>query len=419
MVKDNTENHEMLITPEQEKLLDKMLKEISRPEIKTVSFRMKDVLTVMPFSSERDMYTLMEDDFRKYGKSGKNFHEIRTDAYDTAMKKSGNVSLGKIYGIISRNAKIKDISGLIQLECSLLEKFTVPRKCGKILYQQAVSGNKQVIILCDGIYPEELIRKILSDCGYDNYYDIVFSGNFDDLLEKSGVSPSELIHIGGNVEKDVEIPVLKGAKALLLSPEVPLMVKSGRLRGFVQAEKLLDIDSPEYLALRCAFGLYAMYAFDVPQNKVIKSDFCNNPYMTGFIVFGTLSLIDGFAPETDLQREILSGLEKNPKIIQGMNDFRYLYGKYFSDYEISCTGCELPFIFLERHSAPADRLSFRSCISDGLYKKWTQNITEPKILPVYSRAVRKNALSKIADKLFPPNTKVRTIADRILAKSHL
>ncbi|MDE6835207.1 MAG: hypothetical protein K2J39_13320 [Ruminococcus sp.] len=419
MVRKITENPEMLTTPEQDKLLNKMLNEISRPEIKTVSFRMKDVLAVTPFSSERDMFMLMEDDFRKYGKSGKNFAELRTDVYDKIVKKSGNISIENIYKIISKNAKIKDTSGLIRLECDLLEKFTVPRKCGKMLYKQAISDKKKVIILCDGVYPEELIKKILSGCGYDNYDDIVFSDNFGDVLEKSGVAPSELIHIGGNVEKDVEIPVLKGTKALLLSPEVPLMVKSGRLRGFIQAEKLLDIDNPDYLALRCAFGLYAMYAFDIPQNKVIKSDFCNNPYMIGFIIFGTLNLIENFTPETALQREILSNFEKNPKIVQGMNDFRILFEKYFSDYTIICSGCELPFIFLERHSAPADRIFFRSCISDGIYKKWTENITDPEILPVYSRPVRKNALSKIADKLFPPGTKVRTIADRILAKSHL
>ena len=417
--KSSMKNPEMIPTPEQEKLLNKMLNEISRPEIKTVSFRMKDVLTVMPFSSERDMFTLMENDFRKCSKSGKDFNELRTDAYDTAMKKSGDISLKNIYKIISKTGKIKETSGLIQLECSLLEKFTVPRKCGKILYQQAISHKKKVIIVCDKIYPEELIKKILSGCEYNNYDDIVFSDDFGELLEKSGVSPAELIHIGGNVEKDVEIPVLKGTKALLLSPEVPLMVKSGRLRGFIQSEKLLDIDSLEYMALRCAFGLYSMYAFDIPQNKVIKSDFCNNAYMIGFIVFGTLSLAGNFTPETDLQNEILSNLEKNPKIIQGMNDFKYLFEKYFSDYEISCSGCELPFIFLEHHASPADRMFFRSCISDGIYKKWTENITEPEILPVYSRPVRKNVLSRLADKLFPPGTKVRTIADRILAKSHL
>ncbi|MDE6034712.1 MAG: hypothetical protein K2G36_02220 [Ruminococcus sp.] len=418
MVRD-TEKHDMLTTPEQEKLLDKMLKEISRPEIQAVSFRFKDVLTVMPFSAERDMYVLMEEDFRKYGKSGKDFAEIRTEAYDKTIKKTGETSLESIYRYIAKTVKIKDISGLVDIECKLKEKFTVPRNCGKILYRQAIKNNRRVIILCDKIYPEELTKKILYNCGYDKYDDIVFSDNFCDILEKTDIKPSGLLHIGGNVEKDVEITVLKGCKALLLSPEMPLMVKSGRLRGYVQAEKLLDIDNPEYIALRCAFGIYSMYAFDIPQNKVIKSDFCNNPYMTGFIIFGTLSLIDDFKPETDFQSEILSGLGNNPKISQGIADFKYLYGKYFSGYNLTCSGCEIPLRFLEKHTAPADRLFFRSCISDGLYKKWSQNITEPEILPVYSRPVRKNVLSQIADKLFPPGTKVRTIADRILAKSHL
>ncbi|MDE6426570.1 MAG: hypothetical protein K2K89_10635 [Ruminococcus sp.] len=420
MVKKNSmKNPETILTPEQEKLINKMLNEISRPEIQVISFRMKDVLTVTPFSAECDIFMLMEDDFRKYSKSGKNFAEIRTAAYDTAKKKSGDVSLENIYKIISKTGKIKDTSALMQCECALIENFTIARKCGKMLYRQAISDKKKIIIVCKKIYPEELIKKILSGCGYNNYDDIIFSDDFGDVLEKSGVSPSELMHIGGNVEKDVEIPVLKGAKALLLSPEVPLMVKSGRLRGFIQSEKLLDIDSPEYMALRCAFGLYSIYAFDVPQNKVIKSDFCNNAYMIGFIVFGTLSLVENFTPETELHNEILSNLEKNPKIIQGMNDFKILFEKYFSDYEISCSGCELPFIFLENHAAPADRMFFRACISDGIYKKWTENITDPEILPVYSRPVRKNALSRLADKLFPHGTKVRTIADRILAKSHL
>lgn len=417
--KNSMKNPETELTPEQEKLINKMLDEISRPEIKTVSFRMKDVLTVTPFSSERDIFTLMEEDFRKYGKSSKTFAELRTAAYDTAMKKSGDVSLEKIYRIISKTGKIKDTSGLIRRECELVENFTLPRNCGKKLYRQAISCKKKIIILCDRTYPEELTKKILSGCGYNNYDDIIFSGDFGDVLEKSGVSPSEIMHIGGNVEKDVETPVLKGAKALLLSPEVPLMVKSGRLRGFIQAARLLDIDGPEYMALRCAFGLYAMYAFDVPQNKVIKSDFCNNAYMTGFIVFGTLSLAEDFTPENDLQNEILSSFEKNPAIVQGMNDFKNLFEKYFGKYELSHTGCELPFIFLANHAAPADRMFFRACISDGIYKEWAENITEPEILPVYSRIVKKNALYRLADKLFPHGTKVRTIADRILAKSHL
>lgn len=162
-----------------------------------------------------------------------------------------------------------------------------------------------------------------------------------------------------------------------------------------------------------------MYGFDIPQNKTLKSDFCKDPYMIGFIIFGTLSLLDEYQPQTSFQCEILSSFNKNSKVVQGMNDFNEMYHKYFGKYRINKLGCELPLVFLENHSAPADRMLLRSCISDNTYKNWSENITEPEILPVYSHIVKKNPVSKLADKLFPPGTKVRTIADGILAKSHL
>lgn len=408
---------ENIISPEQNNILEKMMNEISRPEISAVSFRMKDVLTVMPFSTVSDVFMLMESDFRKYAKSNKNFAEIRTSAQETALKKSGDISLENIYRIISKTAKIKDIKPLAERECELVEFFATERKCGKILYNEALKHKKKIIIVSEKTYPERITEKILEKCGYSKYDVILYDEDFSEIQRKSGVNPPELLHIGGNVENDVEKPILNGSKALLLSPSVPLMVKSGRLRGFVQSEKLLDIDSPEYIALRCAFGLYAMYGFDIPQNKAIKSDFCKNPYMLGFMVFGTLNLIDNYEPSTDFQREILSSLEKNKKIIQGMNDFKNLFEKYFSGYDMKFTGCEIPLIFLEKHSAPADRILLRPCISDGMYKKWAENVTEPEILPVYARTVKKNALSQLADKLFPHGTKVRTIADGILAKT--
>lgn len=417
MVK-NMAKSEIILSAEQDNILNKMLNEISRPEIRAVSFRLKDILTVMPFSLPEDMFVLMEEDFRKYSSSKKKFSDIRISAQKKAFKKYGNANLESIYKIIAKTAKIKDIQPLFDRECELTEFFVSERKCGKILYNEALKQKKKIIISAEKIYPEDLTKKILRKCGYESHDIIIYDEDFSIIQQKSGVNPSELLHIGGNVEKDVEKPISCNSKALLLSPVVPLMVKSGRLRGFVQAEKLLDIDSPEYIALRCAFALYAMYGFDIPQNKAIKSDFCKNPYMLGFIVFGTLSIAEKFAPEDDLQNEILSFYEKNPKITKGMSDFKELFSKYFSNFEMSHAGCEIPFIFLLNHSAQADRIFFRNCISDRIYKEWEKNITEPELLPVYSRIVKKNALYRFADKLFPPRSKLRTITDRILAKFH-
>lgn len=417
MVKgDLMKDSERTFSAGQNDIIRKMSGEIAKPEIKAVSFRMKDVLVVKPLSSEQDIFTFMESDFLKSGKSGKSFTQLRTDAQDTVIKKS-DISLDNIYSVVSKTGKVRNPESLIQRECELVEKFSAARMCGKLLYNQAARHGKKIIIVTDGLYPESTVRKILEKCGYNNYT-LITAKDFGEIQEKSGIEPSGLLHIGSNVERDVEAAILKGSKALLLSSEMSLMVKSGRLRGFVQARKLLDIDSPEYLALRCAFGLYAMYGFDVPQNKVPKSDFCNDPYLLGFIVYGTLGLTE-LNPETSFQTELLSASVKNDRIMQGMNDFKEIYNRYFGKFAgcMKYTGFELPFEFLVNHAAPADRILLRSCISDGNYKKWSQNVTDPEILPVYARTVKKNAVSQLADKLFPPGTKVRTIADGILAKS--
>ncbi len=411
-------NHTNSFSVEQNDILKKMFSEIENPKIKAVSFKMKDILIMTPFSSESDIFMLMENDFHKISKSNKHFARLRMEAQETAFKKYHNATIYNVYDILLKTGKIKNPDILVEKEFELIESFSVTRTCGKLLYDKAIEYGKKIIVVVNSIYPENIINSILEKCGYNNYT-IVVSENFEEIQKKSGVSPSELLHIGGNVEKDIEIPILKGSKALLLSPTIPLMVKSGRLRGFIQAQRLLEVDSPDYLALRCAFGLYAMYGFDIPQNKVLKSDFCKNPYMIGFIVFGTLSLLDEYQPQTPFQCEILSSSDKNSKVVQGMNDFNEMYQKYFAKYNISKSGCELPLVFLENHSAPADRMLLRSCISDITYKNWSENTTEPEILPVYSRIAKKNPVSKLADKLFPPGTKVRTIADGILAKSHL
>ncbi|MDE6092029.1 MAG: hypothetical protein K2G14_02925 [Ruminococcus sp.] len=411
---------------EQNELLGKIKREVSGKNIKTVSFKMNDVLVVTPFSAVRDIFMFMENDFRKVSKSRKSFAELRTEAQDSACKKYGKecVTIDNIYSILMKTAKIKKENAeiLMKRECMLTEKFSFARECGKALFREAEKNGKKIIIVADSVYPDDVIRNILEKCGYGSYDELIINpDDFGKIQEVSGVEPSELLHIGGNVEHDVENPILKGSKALLLSPVVPLMVRSGRMRGFIEADIFFEVDSPKYLALRCALGLYAMYGFDVPQNKVPKSDFCKDPYMLGFIVYGTCSLIDGsYQPDTQLNKELLSLTGNNQKIFQGRDDFIRMFNEYFGEFSdcMEYVGLELPFEFLVRHSAPADRMLLRSCISDGTYKKWSESVTEPEIAPVYARTVKKNAVSKLADKLFPPGTKVRTIADGILAKSH-
>jgi hypothetical protein len=47
---------------------------------------------------------------------------------------------------------------------------------------------------------------------------------------------------------------------------------------------------------------------------------------------------------------------------------------------------------------------------------WCENVKEPDLAPVYAHKAKKNALARLADRLFPPETRVRTIVDGILSK---
>ncbi|MDE5583026.1 MAG: hypothetical protein K2J08_04930 [Ruminococcus sp.] len=414
------------LSEKQKALIKTMTEKISGNDIKAVSFRLEGSLVVTPFSADCDLFMFMEEDFRKISRSRKTFAEIRTEAYKTAEKKCSAVecvTLEKVYAVIGKTAKIseKDTEFLMKRECELIKRFSFPRQCGKSLYTEAVRKNRQIIIIAGSLYPKEVVRGILEKCGYTDYKWLMIPQNtskggiFDAVFEKISAPPKSLIHIGSNVEYDVEVPVLKGIQAMLVSPVVPMMVKSGRLRGFAEAENILEIDSPDFLALRCAFGLYALYGFDFPQNKVPKSDFCNDPYMLGFMVLGLLSLDDNFQPQNAIEREVISAMEKNSRISGGRDDFIKMFSECFGEFEdiFSFRGFSLPFAFLVNHSAPSDRLML-----GDISKKLAETVTEPDLAPVYSRAVKKNALSKFADKLFPHGTKVRTIADGILAKSH-
>lgn len=156
-------------SPEQNDILKKMFSEISKPEIKAVSFRMKDVLVVKPFSSEHDIFMLMENDFRKISRSGKSFAQLRTDAQETAVKKSGTINLDNIYSILSKTGKLKNPDTLIRRECELIQQFSTSRTCGKLLYNEALRHKKKIIIVADSIYPENVITAILEKCEYNNY----------------------------------------------------------------------------------------------------------------------------------------------------------------------------------------------------------------------------------------------------------
>ncbi|MCR4794722.1 MAG: hypothetical protein K5898_06065 [Ruminococcus sp.] len=416
----------------QDEILVKMLHEVERNDHKAISFKLWDTLVLTPFSKPEDMFLFMEEDFSLLNTSNKTFTELRIEAQKAAEKKygpKGNVTLEKIYNILAKMSGITPTGRerLMTRECDLIQHFAFPRKIGKLLFDKAKDCKNRIIITSASYYPRDVVVKILCDCGYGEYDSVIIPAEqnipdsaetayLDAVIKKSGVNADNILHIGGDFSHDVEAAIVRGLKAILLQSAQPLMVKSGRLRGYIEDKLLYEIDSEKCMAIRTAFALYAAYGFDVPQNKKAHSDFCLDEHMIGFMVLGPLSFISDFEPETEMQRTLINAMEKNPKIIEGRDDFRDMLDFHFGDFigKYGSEGCRLPLEFLEKHSYIGDRDIIFPHLTDKEKKKWGKAASEPKLAPVHTEKVRKNALQKLADKLFPEGTNVREMSEAIL-----
>jgi len=420
----------------QTELAEKMLREVSDKKYRAVSFKFSGALVTLPFAKRSDMFAFMEDDFAAVShKPGETFSDLRTRAEDSALKKNEiyvRVSLKKIYDIFEKLSGVShaDAEKLMQRECELAEQFAVPRECAKQLFREAKNCKKRVIVAAETIYPAETVKNILEKCGYGSYDGLVYVGDIKDctgesyyeaVLKKAGVSADKLLHIGGDVAFDIELPIVKGSKALLMSDPQSLMARSGRIRGACEEKDVLRFDSLECVTIRLAFGLYALYGFDTPQNKTALSDVCSDAYLMGFIILGPLSLAKDFTFASQLQAEIAGAMEKVPEMTEGRDDFLDMFRSFFGDTDekYGTEGCELPLQFAEKSLASADRKLLTGKIAADTMKKWNRSVKDPDIVPFSAPKRRQNKLSKLADKMFPPGTKVRTITDNILTKMHI
>ena len=417
----------------QKELSGKLMSEVSSSKYRAVSFKLSDVLATTPFYAVSDMFTLMEEDFAALGKkSRKSFYELRTEAEAAAVKKYEirvRVDLDKIYTIFAKTAGLSDDEKkqLMERECSLIEKYAIPRECVRQLYRKAKNCGKRVIVTAETIYPAATVEAILENCGYSSYDGLVIVSDIKNctaesyygaVLEKAGVKPDKLLHIGGDVAFDIELPIIKGSKAMLIAPPSVLMNKAGRIRDYCEDKDIFGYSEAKCFGLRCAFGLYSLYGFDTPQNKTALSDFCGDEYMLGFITLGALSLSPESRPQTKVGRAVTEALEKNEKCLRGLEDFKEMYEVFFGDIrDISGNeGCQYPLDFVEGCCSASDRKMLESYIPAQIYKKWGSSVKEPEIVRFTEKKPKQNAASRLADKMFPPGTKVRSITDSILSK---
>ena len=135
-------------------------------------------------------------------------------------------------------------------------------------------------------------------------------------------------------------------------------------------------------------------------------------------MLGAYSLCGEDYKPSSRQALIINALNSDKAALEGKEDFDTLFSRHFGSFldKFGSKDCELPLQFVEECCSAADREFFRPYMSPEALKKWGSSVKEPKLVEYSTRSTEKRALDRLADKMFPPGTKVRNITDGILSK---
>lgn len=295
--------------------LEKIKEKICDSTVKAVSFDVFDTLVLRPFYYPTDLFSYLSFDFNKLAKSDSYvyFEQIRTDAEKLCRKKlqangSGaeDITLGDIYACLAETYGLgKALADEMQaLELKAEKRFCYARKTAKELYGLAKYLGKKVIAVSDMYLPEQAVKEILQNCGYE--MDEVFvsserktgkwSGNLYKYVQKTMALPKRsFLHIGDSLESDVIQAKKAGWNAAwlpkctdMLENNVPDLYGGDAMRGFSGTSGAVDMASAHtWLGWRCAMALAANKLFDDPFVSINKeTDFNADPYRIGYFALG-------------------------------------------------------------------------------------------------------------------------------------
>ena len=205
---------------------DKIIQAIRQAEV--VSFDIFDTLVKRNVPDPESVHKFVYKEFLKQtGIDVHGYEGLRIDAEYKARSNSQKeeISLDDIFcHLESVTEDYKSV--LRELEEQIEILVCCPNLRMKAIYDQVLENNKKIIITSDMYLNEEVIKKILHKCGYDNYEKLYLSSAYDkckatgSLYEVIKTDYSEftgkILHIGDNVKGDYVIPRMKGLKALLI-----------------------------------------------------------------------------------------------------------------------------------------------------------------------------------------------------------
>ncbi|HCD3549022.1 TPA: HAD-IA family hydrolase, partial [Escherichia coli] len=225
-----------------------------------------------------------------------NFSRIRhvSEVEARNEKDSKEVTLDEIYDKIKEFYKLdrETINNMKWAEVEYETKIIKPRPAGKKLWDIAKKTGKPIYIISDMYLPKDAILNILKINGYDGFEKVYISneygvskkegGLFDLVINESGVSPNNILHIGDNNISDNKEPKARGIKTYRLIRSIDRL-RSSEVYSKIYPEKIGNNE----LSRSLLAGLTAQKIFDSeidPGAK--KSHFYGDPVNLGYAGIG-------------------------------------------------------------------------------------------------------------------------------------
>lgn len=209
------------ISPEQ------VISAIERSNCRAVSFDIFDTLIKRSVPEPKDVFSILEKQYKQNFDSKISIGKLREKAEARAAELTGhrNVNIREIYRAINKVSE-KEREWLIEEEIRI--EYAVCQRhlsMGRV-YDWCVSKNIPIILVSDMYLPHEVIAELLHKAGYVGWKSLYISAEenknkasgdlFSIVLNKEGLKPAELVHIGDALRGDYFMPLKQGIKAVLL-----------------------------------------------------------------------------------------------------------------------------------------------------------------------------------------------------------
>lgn len=345
-----------------------------------ISFDIFDTLLRRPLWAPQDaFYFVQQEASAFFGGAEENafvkmrlFAEQRCRELNRVYNPSAeDVTLAEIYRTMAQQYFLseEDTAALKRTEEETEKKLIAPRGSGKELFSLARALGKKVVLVSDMYLPAQCVEEMLQKCGiagYDalfvscEYRKLKYTGNlFRVVLDKLGVAPQEVLHIGDTWQNDVVVPRSLGMHAAFLPKAVDVFtgnvhdIFNGNCTSFLNENLSDEFDTRTFAGQLCVRTMYAAIAHELFDNPFVpfqaQSRFNGDPWVMGYFamgpyLFGVAKWILDISAERGY--EMIAFLARDGFLVQKIFEemCRATGAEIASQYVYATRKCVLPYV---------------------------------------------------------------------------